>query len=228
MNLSKARPLTSKIQVLYEDDQCMVFNKPAGRLVVPAGRNEGLTLEQIVNQQYPIPTRLYPAHRLDRDTSGVILFAKGRDNQRRLMECFKTKQVQKIYIAFVHGRLKQTQGRIDLPVKDYFQRKFSRSIPAQSALTHYEVEDYHKGFTVVKVRPITGRTNQIRIHFAEIGHPLVGEDKYAFRRDFALRFKRTALHAWRLAWPRLKDNGMIRAEAPLPADMQAFLDKENA
>jgi len=79
---------------------------------------------------------------------------------------------------------------------------------------------------VVKVEPITGRTNQIRIHFAKIGHPLVGEDKYAFRRDFELRFRRTALHALRLEWPSLDGGRMIRAQAPLPPDMADFLKEQ--
>ncbi len=97
-------------------------------------------------------------------------------------------------------------------------------MPAQSALTHYRVRDYHKNFTVVDVVPITGRTNQIRIHFAKIGHPLVGEDKYAFRKDFELRFRRTALHAARLEWPHPVTGKMLVAEAPLPEDMMKFLN----
>ena len=165
---------------------------------------------------------LYPAHRLDRDTTGVILFAKGKENQQKLMQFFKDKQVNKTYIAFVHGRVAEPRGKIRIPIKDFHQRKFASHLPAQSALTHYEVEDYYKDFTVVKVMPITGRTNQIRIHFAKIGHPLVGEDKYAFRRDFALRFRRTALHALRLEWPQMTGEGMIKVEAPLAQDMEIF------
>ena len=152
-------------------------------------------------------------------------FAKSKESQQKLMELFKVKKVHKTYIAFVHGRLKEAQGKIRIPIKDFYQRKFARHLPAQSALTHYEVEDYHKDFTVVKVMPITGRTNQIRIHFAKIGHPLVGEDKYAFRRDFTLRFRRTALHALRLEWPDIDSGRMLKAEVLLPKDMEDFLKK---
>ena len=141
------------------------------------------------------------------------------------MRFFKDKQVHKTYIAFVHGHLEQPVGKIRIPIKDFHQRKFARHLPAQSALTHYEVEGYYKGFTVVRVMPITGRTNQIRIHFSKIGHPLVGEDKYAFRRDFVLRFRRTALHALRLEWPRITGKGMISAEAPWPKDITEFLER---
>ena len=228
MNIKQSHP-TPKIQipVLYEDENCLVFNKPSGLLVVPTDKNEHHTLVNVVNeQQGGRKVHLYPAHRLDRDTSGVILFAKGKENQQKLMQFFKDKQVNKNYIAFVHGRVAEPRGKIRIPIKDFNQRKFAPHLPAQSALTHYEVEDYHKDFTVVRVMPITGRTNQIRIHFAKIGHPLVGEDKYAFRRDFALRFRRTALHALRLEWPKMSGSGMISVESPLAADMVDFLEKQ--
>ena len=226
MNISPTHP-TPKIQipVLYEDENCLVFNKPSGLLVIPTDKNEDHTLVNIVNQKQAAGGHLYPAHRLDRDTTGVILFAKGKDNQQKLMQFFKEKEVHKTYIAFVHGRVTEPRGKIRIPIKDFNQRKFAPHLPAQSALTHYEVEDYYKDFTVVKVMPITGRTNQIRIHFTKIGHPLVGEDKYAFRRDFVLRFRRTALHALRLEWPQMTGNGMIIVEAPLAKDMADFLEK---
>jgi 23S rRNA pseudouridine1911/1915/1917 synthase len=237
MNISQS-PLTPKIQipVLYEDENCLVFNKPSGLLVIPTDKNEHHTLVNIVNgpshaedshrSQHGTKIHLYPAHRLDRDTTGVILFAKGKENQEKLMQFFKEKKVHKTYTAFVHGRVAEPRGKIRIPIKDFNQRKFAPHLPAQSALTHYEVMDYHKDFTVVKVMPITGRTNQIRIHFSKIGHPLVGEDKYAFRRDFALRFRRTALHALRLEWPEMTGGRMISVEAPLAADMADFLKKQ--
>ncbi len=225
MNISQnPQPLKIQIPVLYEDENCLVFNKPSGLLVIPTDKNEDRTLVNIVNQQQG--GDLYPAHRLDRDTTGVILFAKGKDNQQKLMQFFKDKQVNKTYIAFVHGRVAEPRGKIRIPIKDFHQRKFQSHLPAQSALTHYEVKDYHKDFTVVKVMPITGRTNQIRIHFTKIGHPLVGEDKYAFRKDFALRFRRTALHAMRLEWPKMTGAGTITVESSLATDMVEFLERQ--
>jgi 23S rRNA pseudouridine1911/1915/1917 synthase len=226
MNIKPNLPTPkAQIPILYEDADCLVFNKPSGLLVIPTDKNEDHTLVNIVNRDRTEKERLYPAHRLDRDTTGAILFAKGRENQEKLMQFFKDKRVNKTYIAFVHGHVKEAQGKIRIPVKDFNQRKFAPNLPAQSALTHYEVEDYYKDFTVVRVMPITGRTNQIRIHFTKIGHPLVGEDKYAFRRDFALRFRRTALHAWRLEWPQIDGKGSISVESPLAQDMVDFLEK---
>ncbi len=211
------------IPVLYEDEACVAFYKPTGLLVIPTDKDERHTLVSVVNQRLATTSSLYPAHRLDRDTSGVILFAKGKDNQQKLMQFFKDKKVKKTYIAFAHGHLKQARGKISIPIKDYHQRKFTNHLPEQSALTHYEVDQYRKDFTVVRVCPITGRTNQIRIHLAKIGHPLVGEDVYAFRRDFTLRFRRIALHAFELQWPHPVTGKMISVQAPLAKDMEDFL-----
>ncbi len=215
------------VQVLYEDETQLVFYKPAGLLTIPTDKGNDRSLDQLVNEIHQFQGGLHPAHRLDRDTSGVILFAKGKENQALLMQAFKEKKVKKQYLAFVHGRVEKKEGTIRIPIKDFYQRKFNRNMPAQSALTHYKVRDYYNDFTVVDVMPITGRTNQIRIHFTKIGHPLVGEDKYAFRKDFELRFRRTALHAACLEWPHPVTQQMIRVEAALAADMQEFLSKHS-
>ena len=221
----QGKDVRNPIEILYEDKDCVAFYKPAGLLVIPTDKDEQWTVVSIVNQQSKEASRLFPAHRLDRDTSGVILFAKGKDNQQILMNAFKEKKVKKTYIAFVHGRLKESQGTISIPIKDFYQKKFQKNIPAQSALTQYKVLEQRKGYSVVEVNPITGRTNQIRIHFAKIGHPLVGEDRYAFRKDFVLRFKRTALHAQELCWPHPVTKKMINVKALLAKDMTNFLEK---
>ncbi len=225
MNLPADKNPKAIIDILYEDEDCIVFYKPAGLLVIPTDKNEDYTLVSLVNQQKQNTVHLYPAHRLDRNTSGVILFAKGKENQQILMRAFKEKRVKKSYIAFVHGRLKTPQGKIKIPIKDFYQRKYQKNIPAQSALTLYKVMDYRRDYTVVEVMPVTGRTNQIRIHFAKLGHPLVGEDKYAFRKDFVLRFRRTALHAAQLSWPHPITGKLLTVQSPLPQDMTNFLEK---
>ncbi len=213
------------IKTLYEDEDCIAFDKPAGLLVIPTAKNEPTTLVSIVNQQHQGGPHLYPAHRLDRDTSGVILFAKGKRNRAILMQAFQEKKVKKTYLTFVQGSLQASVGKIRIPIKDFYQRKFQKNIPAQSALTLYKVIDYRRDYTVVEVNPITGRTNQIRIHFVQLGHPLVGEDKYAFRKDFALRFRRIALHAAQLSWPHPVKGTYVSVKAPLPEDMSNFLEK---
>ncbi len=218
-------PNRTSVEILYEDEDCIVFYKPAGLLTIPTDKDEENTLVSLVNQQRNEAVHLHPAHRLDRDTSGVILFAKGKEHQQTLMQAFKEKRVKKTYIAFVHGYVKETEGKIRIPIKDFYQRKFQKNLPPQSALTLYKVLEHRKQYTIVEVNPITGRTNQIRIHFTKIGHPLVGEDKYIFRKDYELRFRRTALHAMQLSFPQPVTGHMIMVEAPLAQDMTNFLEK---
>ncbi len=223
------------IPILYEDDQCAVFDKPPGLLVTPAESGATTTLTDIVNKQYTSqskpsvtssfadPFRFHPCHRLDRDTSGVILYAKGKRNQQMLMDIFHQQKVKKFYTAFIHGCLPRDHGEIKSEIRDHYQEKFARHSAGKFALTRYRVTQKHKEFSVLEVMPVTGRTNQIRIHFAEAKHPLVGEDKYAFRREFSLKFKRTALHARELQWyhPVLKKT--VNASSDLPEDMLRFL-----
>ena len=223
------------IPILYEDDQCVAFDKPPGLLVTPADGRATTTLTDIVNKQYasdPKPSsnpsaeqnfRYHPCHRLDKDTSGVILYAKGKRSQQMFMDMFNEKKVKKFYTAFVHGRMLREQGEIKSQIRDHYQEKFAQHSSGKLAVTRYKVIEKRKEFSVVDVMPVTGRTNQIRIHFVELKHPLVGEDKYAFRKDFPLRFKRTALHARELEWyhPVLKKN--VKAVSELPEDMERFL-----
>lgn len=215
-----------QIEVLYEDDAYVVFNKPAGFLVVPSPKQEKYTLEYVVNEQYGRVKgcTLFPCHRLDRDTSGVIIFAKGRHHQEAMMDLFRQKKIKKLYIAFVHGRLKHRSGTIKLPIENqYKENPRQRSKSAVSAITHYKVLYVKKDFSVVEVEPVTGRTNQIRIHFKQIGHPLVGERKFAFGRDYELKFKRTALHAQSIQWPKPQSHQQIKVSVNLPKDMEVFL-----
>lgn len=172
----------------------------------------------MVNEQYAASDpsderRLYPCHRIDRDTSGVILFARGKANQKWMMEAFRQRRIKKKYIALVQRKLKTPAGEIRNAIEHRF------------ALTRYRVIRIKRAFSVVEAFPVTGRTNQIRIHFKQIGHPLVGERKYAFGKDFPLKFRRTALHALELVWPHPVTKKMIKTAAPLPQDMEAFIAK---
>ncbi len=238
------------IEILYEDDDYMVFNKPAGLLVIPSPRQTTNTLLHLVNRmKQPFgkdsaqtnvvadKRKLYPCHRLDRETSGVILFAKGKRNQKIMMESFRRQEVKKTYIAFVRGRIAPLRGRIALPVKDRYAKatvsagkksghfgQISRPVE-KDAVTEYSVLSVLESFSVIQVFPKTGRKNQIRIHFKNIGHPLLGERVYAFRKDFPLHFKRLALHAQTLNWKHPVSRKRINVRAPLPDDMQQFWDK---
>jgi 23S rRNA pseudouridine1911/1915/1917 synthase len=204
------------IPIVYEDEWLLVLDKPAGLLVIPTPKREARTLTSILNDdagQKGVSHRFHPCHRLDRETSGLIVYAKGKAVQEKMMDLFKARQVHKRYVAFVHGHPAHPQGTIRQPIE------------GQAAITEYEVVEKRKDFVIVEVRPLTGRTNQIRIHFKHIGHPVVGDTKYAFRRDFALKAKRLCLHAQELAFRHPVTRAQVSLQAPLPADLSMFLEK---
>jgi 23S rRNA pseudouridine1911/1915/1917 synthase len=231
--MSKRYSSNAPIKVLYEDEQFMAFYKPAGILSIPAAAraDKEKSLEELVNEFYREEAdgvagpKLHPCHRLDRETSGVIFFAKGKANQQALMELFHRRQVHKRYIVFVHGRVTRPAGTIRIPVKDSFADKFSPDSDAKEATTKYKVVKICRHYTIVEAEPVTGRTNQLRIHFKAIGHPIVGENKYIFRRDYDLKFKRTALHAAEIWFRHPVTGADVRVEAKLSADMMNFLER---
>lgn len=204
------------IPVVYEDDWFLILNKPSGLLTIPTPRNESRTLSSILNddlKERGIAYRLYPCHRLDRDTSGLIIYAKGKSIQKKMMQEFWIKNVKKAYVAFVQGALPKNEGTINFPIE------------GKSALTKYKVIDKEPGYSVIEAMPLTGRTNQIRIHFKQAGHPLVGETRFAFRRDYELKAKRVMLHAKKLEFIHPVTRKPVLLTASLPVDMQDFLKK---
>ncbi len=226
MNDNRITGAAAAIPVLYEDDHLMAFNKPAGLLVIPTPKKEKHTLQTLVNHSYGQPEYgLHPCHRLDRDTSGVILFAKGKRNQQVMMDLFKYQKIKKTYITFVHGRLRHMAGEIKSVIKDFDEKRFHKKSAPKLSITRYKVLEVKKKFCVVEVTPLTGRTNQIRIQFSEMGHPLVGERKYAFGRDYDLKFRRTALHALNLQFIHPIIKRQININSPLPEDMGQFRSK---
>lgn len=203
------------IPIVYEDDWLLVVNKPAGLLSVPTPGNEPRTLTSILNhdgEERGKKYRLHPCHRLDRETSGLMIYAKAKSVQKKMMDAFRNRLVSKKYIAFAHGKLSHFQGRI------------SSAIEGKSALTKYKVIQEKTNYSVLEVIPVTGRTNQIRIHFKNIQHPLVGEDKFVFRKDFALRFKRLCLHAQELGFTHPITGKHLCLRLAMPIDMEKFLE----
>jgi len=203
------------IPVAYEDDWLLIADKPAGLLSVPDGCLEKRSLSGILNEDLEarqITYRLHPCHRLDRETSGLVIYAKGKAPQEKMMQMFKERAVRKQYTAFVHGLLPKQIGQINFPLE------------GKNALTKYKVIRACGNFSIVEVTPLTGRTNQIRIHFKKIGHPLVGESKFAFRKDFSLRAKRVCLHAEYLGFKHPWTGKEVVVRSPLPLDMQKFLE----
>ena len=203
------------IPVVFEDDWFLVVDKPAGLLSVPTPKNESRTLTSILNQdaqERKLGVQLYPCHRLDRQTSGLVIYAKSKAVEQKMADVFRDRKVSKKYLAFVHGKLAQAQGVI------------SSAIEGKSAITKYKVIQEKNNYSVVQISPVTGRTNQIRIHFKSIQHPLVGEDKFIYRKDFALRFKRICLHAQELEFTHPVTQKQLSLRLELPADLKKFLE----
>ncbi len=202
------------IPIVFEDNWLLVVNKPAGLLSVPTPKHESRTLTGILNQdaeRRALKYRLHPCHRLDRETSGLLIYAKGKSIEKKMTQAFRERLVGKKYIAFVHGKLPLGQGRI------------TSAIEGKTALTAYRVIQEKSNYSVVEVAPLTGRTNQIRIHFKSIQHPLVGEDKFIFRKDFALRFKRVCLEAKELNFKHPVTGKHLTISIDLAPELQNFL-----
>lgn len=203
-----------RIPIIYEDEWLLIVNKPPGLLTIPTPKKEKRTLTNILNldlRQKDLAYRLHPCHRLDRETSGLIIYAKGKAIQKKMMDMFKKKKIKKTYVAFIQGIPKREQGLI------------KSLLDGSSAITEYKVIEKRKNFSIVEVTPRTGRKNQIRIHFKRIGHPLVGESRFAFRKDYLLKAKRVCLHAQSLEFIHPITKKFMNLISELAGDLQEFL-----
>lgn len=232
--LEDAGPVAEAIplDVLYEDDQVAVVNKPAGMVVHPAfGHNSG-TLVNAALARWPEiaafsdPARAGIVHRLDKETSGVILIAKTASALASLRAQFKARTVRKRYIALVEGTPETPEGVIDAPIaRDAAQRKrMAARHDGREAVTEFRVVAQYAGYSLLDVFPQTGRTHQIRVHLAFIGHPVAGDTVYG-RRKQMIRLKRHFLHAASITFVRPGSGDTVTVEAPLPVGLVNILEK---
>ncbi|MFQ5340149.1 MAG: RluA family pseudouridine synthase [Anaerolineae bacterium] len=228
-------PQPMPLHVVYDDDDVVVVNKPAGMVVHPAPGHQAGTLVNALLARFPEiaglaegehePTRRPGiVHRLDKQTSGLILVAKHEAARQFLQRQFKEREVQKTYIALVEGRLQPPSGIIDAPIGRHPQRRQRMAVLQRSgrpAKTVYHLIEYLNDYSLISVQPITGRTHQIRVHLAAIEHPVVGDGVYGYRRQ-RLGIGRQFLHAWKLALT-LPSGEAREFIAPLPADLRHVL-----
>ena len=210
----------SQYHIIFEDKSIIVIDKPSGMLVIPTPKGETNTLSHLINDELNSrgeEVNAYPCHRIDRETSGLIIFAKGKKNQQEIMKQFEERLVKKSYIAFIHGSLRQDHGVL----KSYGKSKYDNY--KRLMITQYRVVTRRPGFTVVKAKPITGRTNQLRIQFKEISHPILGESVYAFRKDFSLKFRRLALHSYKISFVHPMTKELVEYTSEIPEDMKGLL-----
>jgi 23S rRNA pseudouridine1911/1915/1917 synthase len=229
----KATPEDLPIEVLYEDDAVIAVNKPAGVPVhAGAGQHAGTLANRLVHHfqrlsQLGGDLRPGIVHRLDKDTSGVLLVARTDAAHRALAAQFSGRTVEKVYLALVQGSVRAESGRTAKPIaRDPVQRTrmTARLGSGREALTEYRVLRRFDEFTWLEVRIGTGRTHQIRVHLASLGHPVAGDRVYGARKAAAApAVPRLFLHAWRIAFVSPANGERVTVEAPLPADLDQFL-----
>jgi len=227
------RSETGDLEILYEDDVLLVLNKPAGLLSVPLERKVGASsvYDQLEDYFRPRGKRHpFVVHRIDRDTSGVVLFAKDARTQEALKGQFRRREPERVYLAVVYGHPEPGTGtwrdRLVWDRKALIQKEtHPRDPEGTDAISDYRVVETFRDTSLIEVRLQTGKRNQIRIQARLRGHTLVGERRYVYGPE-ALRpiaFSRQALHAYRLAFEHPADRRVLHFEAPVPADFRELL-----
>ena len=221
-------PEVIPLNILYEDDDLLVIDKPAGLTIHPAPGHPSHTLANAILSHFPnLPdSSLRPGivHRLDKDTSGVILVAKNNVAQLNLMDQFKTRSVVKVYLALVQGHLIPKDGTVEAPIgRDPNNRKRMAIVAAgREARTQYHVVKYIGKYTLLEAIPETGRTHQIRVHLLAIGYPVVGDKVYGTKSPY---LSRQFLHASRLGFHLPSSDNYVEFTSELPHDLaQALKD----
>jgi 23S rRNA pseudouridine1911/1915/1917 synthase len=235
------------IDILFENETCLVINKQAGLVVHPSpGHDTGtlanglIHLRPEINGVGGVPGRPGIVHRLDKDTSGVMVIAKTDNAFRQLALQFRERTIDKSYLGFVYGNMPET-GHIDLPIgrhasdrKKMSATNFGKSRDAETI--YHLIKQFNK-IALVQFAIKTGRTHQIRVHSAAIGHPIVGDPVYGIKKPHKLLYDqpmiwkivkeapRQLLHSWRLSFTLPDSENRIEIEAPIPEDMQAFHNK---
>jgi len=237
------RHARTTFRVLHEDEHLLAVDKPAGLAAHPGSGIEGPTLVDEVRSHLRVPAdlppgefRASPAHRLDRDTSGVVLVAKTRKAMVRLGAIFtEGEEVKKTYLALAKGKMPKASGVVELPLSEHEQTSRSREkrgVNFQEALTRWQATSSNHDASLLTVRIETGRTHQIRRHLQAVGHPVAGDRRYGdfpFNRMARARWglRRMFLHAWRLSIPHPVTGEPLDLTAPLPAELLEVLSRAN-
>ena len=242
------KPEIIPLDIIFEDAYLAVINKPSGMVVHPgAGISSGTLANAIAhhfkfeddasqNANSEIRNRVGIVHRLDKDTSGLIVVAKSETTHEALSEQFREREVYKSYIALVHGEMQQTAGEINLPLAREKHNRTKMAVRAHGRAAHsiWKVKKHFEKFTLLGVEIKTGRTHQIRVHLASINHPIVGDETYNAGRDKTVRdldvrkaiqdLDRFFLHSEKLSFTHPVSLERLDFTAPLPVELTEFLE----
>ncbi len=235
-------PENIPLEIIHEDEHIIVVNKPPDMVIYPAaGNNSGTLMNALVHKCKKLssigaPLRPGVVHRLDKNTSGIIVIAKDDKAYYSLVDQFKERQVKKHYLALLYGSFKEDNGEITTPIgrASSDRKKMStKSRRGKEAVTQFEVMKRFMSAALVKIRILTGRTHQIRVHFASIGHPVLGDTTYGKQTTIKLSGKtihlpRQMLHAFSLEIKHPATGKTVHFTAPLPEDMEMVIDELTA
>ena len=219
------------VEVIYEDSDIIVVNKPKGMVVHPANGNpDGTLVNAIMNickeSLSGIGGEIRPGivHRIDKDTSGLLIVAKNDKAHINLSEQIKNREITKKYVALVRGVIKENNATIDMPIgrSDKDRKKMAVKKDGKNAVTHFDVIKRYNGYTYLDIKIDTGRTHQIRVHLAEIGYPIVGDSVYSNGRN-PFRVEGQMLHAKSLEFKHPITGQVLKLEAPLPEYFEKVL-----
>ncbi|TMK86399.1 MAG: RluA family pseudouridine synthase [Actinobacteria bacterium] len=233
---SEVAPEPGPLPVLYQDDHLLVVSKPAGLVTHPtASRRTGTLVNRLLALSVPLasaggPDRPGIVHRLDAGTSGAIVVAKDDRTHAALTDMFRRHAVDRRYLALVRGAVEPDRFLVEAPLGRRADRILVRAVTGKEAATEIAVRERLEGSALVEARPRTGRTHQIRVHLAAIGHPVLGDRAYGGAGTDASRLglTRPFLHSWRIAFDHPITRERVEVEDPLPQDLEAALGRARA
>ena len=220
------------IDIIFEDEHILVVNKERGMVVHPAaGHHNGTLVNALLyhaDEMENVGEEGRPGivHRLDKNTSGLLIVAKTDKAHQKLTTMFATRKIKKEYLAVLNGRIKGREGVINLPIgRDPKDRKKMAVVSGgKNGVTRWKLKKHYKEWTVVSAFPETGRTHQVRVHFAYLGHPLVGDPEYGPDKEPPSPIDGQALHSYRLRFEHPITGKQMELEAPIPEDMEKIID----
>lgn len=225
------QPKEIPFEILYEDEDIAIINKPSGLVVHPAVGHKDDTLVHGLLMKLKnlsgIGGKIRPGivHRLDKDTSGVMVIAKNDYTHKKLITAFKERLIEKVYIAVVYGKLVQKKGKIETFIGRHpkARKKMAVLKEGKIAITCYETLEEFKQSSLVLAKPITGRTHQIRLHFSHIGHPVLGDPIYGGIKHNIPKPPRLMLHAYEISFEHPRTQQKMSFKAPIPEEFQNYI-----